>query len=148
MKKLIVLMLTLASVNILSSNVTNLIADYEINKMITGQDNQKHQDPNCRDYETGACIKVACSKMSSFECDSRDELRDVTLACRGNYDGSCVQFVTSKLSSFEYDKFEEMQPIINSCKNVWRTSCLQVSTSLLRTFEYREKEDLLSIVNS
>lgn len=94
-----------------------------------------------------SCVKTICSKLSSFGCDTEEELRDVAFMCRGNFGGNCIQETCSNLSSFECDDSNEIREIAQSCSQVYGNSCTHFYISHLSIFEHDTRDEIVNINN-
>ena len=100
---------------------------------------------NCEPPNKGRCIQVACSKMSSYYCDSRSDVEEVAMAC-SNVDGDCIENVCNKMAGYSCDDLSDIKAVATVCKGLLDSDCINVVCSKLSSFECDDLSDLKVIV--
>lgn len=110
------------------------------------QNSDKHDD--CYPLpDRQSCVKYACSRLSSFDCDEQDELEQMFNACRGNYGDRCLKAATSKLNSFEYNDFNEIESIAVACNGFYDVSCIDYVCQRIGHFKCDERDEVIKVIN-
>lgn len=101
---------------------------------------------DCQPNYPQACVEAICSQLSSFDCDERSELLDITRQCR-NVKGECIRSVCSKVSRFSCDDRSELYSVAEMCRGLLQVGCIDYVCSRLSKFECDDLSELREIAN-
>ncbi len=103
-------------------------------------------DPDWGGGSPGSCIEAVCNQLSHFDCDSSQDLAEVTRNCR-NVRGSCVKSICSRVSRFQCDEKRDLFEVTGICRGLYDVSCIDYVCSRLSRFECDELSELRRIAD-
>lgn len=103
-------------------------------------------EDGCEMPKKGECIRVACSKMPSYNCDDRSEIKEIAMAC-SNVDGGCIENVCNRMSNYSCDDTSEIKEIALACKGLLDSNCINVVCSKLSDYSCDSFSELKEVID-
>ena len=129
-----------------SSEADNLAFLFYKNK-ITTLDKSLEGDDQCYPRpDASSCAKVVCANLPAYQCDSADEIRQVTNMCKGNFGGGCVSSVIKKLPTYQTDSLYEMKDIAGYCSGVYGSGCFDFFASKLPAYQLDSRDEVFEVL--
>jgi len=148
MKFFVLALVSLLSLSSHADEVSNAVKSFHQLEFINfiSDSGIKHDD--CYPMpDRQTCVKYACSRLSTFECDDQDELEAMFNVCKGNFGDRCLKAATSKLNSFEYNEFSEISELAVACSGFYDVSCIDYVCQRIGHFKCDERSELIKIIN-
>lgn len=95
--------------------------------------------------QSADCMKAVCDRLSSYECNTSDQLEEVSCQCSG-VRGDCVTAVCNHLSSYDCDERQELFGVVKMCRGVADASCIDYVCSKLSRYDCDDIDDMKKVV--
>lgn len=150
--KIVLLVVLLTSFNLFASEkinskevsleqrISQAVAQY---KEFLGEDKEV-----CAVPEPTMCIQYVCNTLGSFQCDTNQELLEVTKACYGNYGYDCIKAGCSKVNGFDCMNRQKLLNLTVACKGNPNGNCVNYVCNQLGAFGCDTLEEIYPIAKA